>query len=184
MFDFILISEKSISKKFQKLEINSFSEAMKFIKNLPYGRNSNRENFLLVLNEMKGTCSSKHALLKKLAIENQKAEVKLMLGIFRMNGKNTPKIKNTLNEFNLDYIPEAHNYLKIHNQIFDCTTSNSSELNFVNDLILEIEIQPSQVIDFKVEFHKNFLNDWIKSKSFSLEEIWIIREKCIADLSS
>lgn len=184
MFDFILNSEKSVSKKFQELEINSFSEAMIFIKKLPYGRNSNRENFLLVLDEMKGTCSSKHALLKELAIENQKDEVKLMLGIFRMSEKNIPKIKNTLNQFNLDYILEAHNYLKIRNQIFDCTTSNSFELNFVNDLILEIEIEPYQVVDYKVEFHKNILNDWIESQPFSLEEIWKIREQCISDLSS
>lgn len=184
MIDFKLNSNKPVSQKFQELEINTFSAAMNFIKNLPYGRNSNRENFLLVLDEMKGTCSSKHALLKYLSIENQKDEVKLMLGIFRMNGENTPKIKNTLNQFNLEYIPEAHNYLKINNKILDCTTSVSCELNFVNDLILEIEIEPHQVIDFKIDFHRNFLSKWVESQPFSLDEIWEIREQCIADLSN
>lgn len=182
MIDFELNSDKLISRKLKELEINAFSDALNFIKNLPYGRNSNRENFILVLDEMKGTCSSKHALLKSLANENEKSEVKLMLGIFRMNRINTPKIKNTLDKFGLDYIPEAHNYLKIDNKILDCTTSNSSELNFANDLILEIEIEPHQVIDFKIDFHKKFLSDWIESQHFSLDEIWKIREECISDL--
>lgn len=184
MLDFELNSDKSISKKFHELEIYTFSDAMNFIKNLPYGRNSNRENLILVLDEMKGTCSSKHALLKSLANENEQSEIKLMLGIFKMSESNTPKIKNTLNKFEVEYIPEAHNYLKINNKIYDCTTSNSSELNFINDLILEIDIEPHQVVDFKVGFHKKFLKDWIKSQPFSLDEIWKIRELCIADLSA
>ena len=42
-----------------------------YIKNLPYGRNSNRTDFSLVFTEHKGTCSSKHALLKQLADTNK-----------------------------------------------------------------------------------------------------------------
>lgn len=184
MMDFKLNSDKFISKKFQDLEINTFSDAMNFIKNLPYGRNSNRENFILVLDEMKGTCSSKHALLKSLADENDQSDVKLMLGIFKMSKINMPKIKKTLDKYSLEYIPEAHNYLKVNDKIFDCTISNSSELNFLNDLILEIEIEPYQVIDFKVGFHKKFLDEWLENQSFYLEEIWKVREQCIEDLSS
>lgn len=184
MIDFELTSDKIISKKFQELGITSFSEAMNFIKNLPYGRNSSKNDLKLVLEEDKGTCSSKHALLKELAIENQHDEVKLMLGIFKMNGNNTPKIKNTLVQNNLNYIPEAHNYLKINNKIYDCTSKNSSEINFVDDLILKIEIQPNQISDFKIQFHKEFLKNWIEDRPFTLEDIWTIRERCIADLSS
>jgi hypothetical protein len=84
----------------------------------------------------------------------------------------------------LDYIPEAHNYLKINNQIFDCTTSHSSEINFKNDLIQEIEIQPEQVIQFKIDYHQNFLKNWCQENNQNFDEIWKIREECISALSS
>lgn len=184
MLNFKLDSNKNFSKTFLEFEVQSFSEAMNFIKNLPYGRNSNRKDFELVLKEQQGTCSSKHALLKSLADENQHFEVKLMLGIFKMNGINTPKVKNTLNKYSFEYIPEAHNYIKIEDKIFDCTTSNSSELNFKNDLIQEIEIEPKQVIQFKIDHHQNFLKNWCQENNQNFDEIWKIREECISALSS
>ena len=184
MHDFELNKELILSKSFQDLSIHSFSKAMRYVKNLPYGRNANREDFSLVLTEQKGTCSSKHALLKSLADENQHFEVKLMLGIFKMNGINTPKIKTVLEMHQLKYIPEAHNYLKIEGEIFDCTTANSSDIHFKNDLINEIEIQPEDVIQRKIEIHQEFLKNWCKINDLDFEEIWKIREICIIKLSS
>ncbi len=183
MINFELNKDLSLSKSFRDLGINSFSEAMNFVKDLPYGRNSNRSDFSLVLKEQKGTCSSKHALLKSLADENQHFEVMLMLGIFKMNGINTPKVKSILDKHHLDYIPEAHNYLKINGEIFDCTTKNSSEINFVNDLIEEREILPEDVSELKIEIHQDFLKNWCKKNKLDFEEIWKIREECIIVLS-
>ncbi len=184
MINFELKSCGNLSEEFKIRGVSDFYAAMKFIKNLPYGRNSNRKDFSLVLKEIKGTCSSKHALLKSIAIENNQSEIQLKLGIFKMNGENTPKIKDILDQYGLDYIPEAHNYLKIQGEIYDCTTQNSSEMNFAQDLLQEIEIQPEDVSDFKIKFHKNYLEKWIADKSYSLDEIWKVRESCIKSLSS
>lgn len=183
-FNFKINSNTLISELFRKKGIVNFSNALIFIKNLPYGRNSNKKDLTLVISENKGTCSSKHALLKLLADENMHPEVKLMLGVFKMNRNNTPKIKNTLKRYNLHYIPEAHNYLKINGKIYDCTSKNSSESNFINDLIQEMEILPNQISNFKIQYHKDFLKDWIIDKPLTLEEVWSIREQCIVDLSS
>jgi len=184
MFDFELNSELPISKLFNESGIHSFSEAMHYVKNLPYGRNFNRKDFTLVLKEQKGSCSSKHALLKLLADENNHSDVQLTLGIFRMNGNNTPKVAITLEKFGLEYIPEAHNYLKIQDEIYDCTTQNSSEINFVNNLLKELEIRPKDVISKKIEIHQEFLKNWCKKYNLNFNEIWKIREQCIADLGS
>lgn len=183
MLNFELNSVFPIGKSFHNLEIHSFSEAINYVKNLPYGRNSNREDFNLVLKEKKGTCSSKHALLKLLADENNHPEVQLMLGIFKMNGVNTPKVKETLEKFGIDYIPEAHNYLKINSIIYDCTTENSSEINFVNGLMDEFEILPNDVIQKKIEIHQIFLKNWCLENDYQFEEIWRIRELCIEGLT-
>ncbi|WP_312196120.1 hypothetical protein [Epilithonimonas vandammei] len=109
-----------------------------------------------------------------------------------MNGNNTPKIKSVLETLrepqseSLNYIPEAHNYLKFKNQILDFTKKNSSENDFINDLLEETEIQPHQINQFKIEFHKNYLKKWLSEHPeihYSLDELWNIRELCIAHLS-
>ena len=178
-------TSKSISNQFLQLDLFDFFAAAEYVKNLPYKRNSQKDNPLCVFQDSGGTCSTKHALLKRLADENSFEELKLMLGIFKMNGSNTRKITPILEKYSLKEIPEAHNYLKIENQIFDFTRKNSKPQDFINDLIEEIEIQPEQIIDFKIKYHKNFLKKYLKENPqipYNLDEFWKIREECIAEL--
>ncbi|MEA9414691.1 hypothetical protein [Flavobacterium sp. PL02] len=174
-----------ISNEFLKINISTFSDATHFVANLNYGRNQNKNDLKTVFIDNCGTCSTKHALLKKLADENGFSQVKLILGIFKMNSKNTVAISETLQKNNLDFIPEAHNYLKFENQIFDFTNPNSKPSDFESDLIIEIEMLPNQISNYKVEFHKKQLQEWLNKNEeikLELEDIWKIREQCILDL--
>lgn len=183
MLDFKIQSTAIISSEFKKLGIFSFSEALVFVKTMPYGRNINKSNPLCIFEDNKGTCSTKHTLLKELANENGHNELKLMLGMFKMNAANTPPIKKVLGKYNLAYIPEAHNYLKYEDTIIDCTTTK--ELYFQPFLLEETEIDVTQIIEYKVAYHKQYLFNWLKNNRlpYSAEEIWQIREACIAALS-
>lgn len=165
--------------------INTWNKLTQFVQNLPYGRNENRSDLGLVLIERKGTCSSKHGLLKKIAEHNEIRDVKLILGIYRMNSTNTPKIRSVLEENKIQYIPEAHCYLMIDSQRIDFTSAEATFEKIENDIIHEKEITPEQVAVFKVDYHKKFLKNWIiESKgNFDFEEIWSIREKCIQKLA-
>jgi hypothetical protein len=162
-----------------------FETLIEKVKNIPYGRNANRYDFSLVLSENKGTCSSKHAFLKDFADNNGIENVKLFIGIFKMNEANTPKLGNLLSNNNIEYIPEAHCYLKINQVPVDVTTVDSFYDKIKQDIIEEIEITPKQVSDFKVEYHKAFLKKWINETNQNniFEEIWDIREQCILKLS-
>lgn len=164
--------------------IKNWSELMEFTRNLPYGRNLNREDFSLIITESKGTCSSKHSFLKKVADQNNFDNVKLILGMYRMNNLNTPKIGNIILERGLEYIPEAHCYLKLNNQRIDITNNNADIENLIGDIIEEIEIEPEQVNAFKVDYHKKYLQNWINENEIkiNLDKIWEIREKCIMKL--
>ena len=163
----------------------NFDELINKVKNIPYGRNTNRYDFSLVLSENKGTCSSKHALLKDFADKNEIENVKLFIGIFKMNEVNTPKLGDLLSKNNIKYIPEAHCYLKINQIPVDATTSDSFYDKIKQDIMEEIEILPNQVSDFKVAYHMAFLKKWIKetNQNNTFEEIWKIREQCISKLS-
>ncbi|PCJ67515.1 MAG: hypothetical protein COA58_02840 [Bacteroidetes bacterium] len=165
--------------------MHSWNELTEFIKRLPYGRNKNRTDVGLVLSENKGSCSSKHAFLKRIADLNNIPNVKLVLGLYRMNNTNTPGIGDTLERNSLNYIPEAHCYLIVEDKRTDVTTSDSEFARIEKDIILEKEIEPEQVDSFKVEYHKTFMRTWIEQQKldFSFDEIWTIREQCIENLS-
>src|SRR5690606_7655926 len=113
--NFDIKSDREISTEFLRRNILTFHQATEYIQNLSYGRNLNKDNLKTIFTHNKGTCSTKHAILKQLANENNFNSFKLTLGIFKMSADNTPKVANTLTKHNLEYIPEAHNYLKYEN---------------------------------------------------------------------
>lgn len=183
--NFPLASKQNLSTQFRKMGIDSFQKAAEYVQQLPYRRNSDKARLETVLDEQCGTCSSKHALLKQLAFENAQEGIALTLGIFKMNAVNYPETANTLAEYGLDYIPEAHCYLRVDGKILDKTKSGSKAADFENDLLVEIEIQPDQIGTFKVAYHQAFLKRWKEenpSIPFSYGQLWEIREQCIRDL--
>ncbi|MGQ7947187.1 hypothetical protein [Flavobacterium sp. WC2509] len=185
--DFDIKSTGRISKEFLDRNILTFNQATLFVKELAYGRNADKNNLASVFSDNCGTCSTKHALLKRLADENNFETVKLIVGLFRMNKNNTPEISATLLQNNLEFIPEAHCYLKFEGKILDLTKINSNPTDFLDDLIEEIEILPEQITDYKVNYHKNYLVTWLdnnKQINLSFNDIWKIREQCIQDLSN
>lgn len=180
-----LTSNKKLTTLITSFNIFSWDELLKFIQQLPYGRNANRYDVSLVITEQKGSCSSKHAFLKAVADENDIPNIQLILGIYTMNSDNT-NIGTTISDAGLSYIPEAHCYLKIDGVHTDITSEGSS-FNNIKDVILEeIEIEPHQVADFKIEYHKEFIKKWISEGNINLtfNEVWAIRERCISYLSN
>ena len=180
-----LNSKDKLTLELKSLDITSWIELTDWIRKLPYGRNKNRLDLALIIKEEKGTCSSKHALLKEVANLNAIPDVKLILGMYKMNIFNTPNIGNVIDKSNLNFIPEAHCYLKIDSERIDFTSNNSDFNRIKNDVMLEKEIEPHQVAKFKVEFHKAFVKKWIKEDEilFSFDKVWELREECISNLS-
>ncbi len=180
-----LSSKDHITEIAKSYGIDYWNNLMEYVKNLPYGRNENRTNLELVLTEGKGTCSSKHALLKTIADLNGVPNVDLIIGIYRMTALNTPIFGTILNSNSIEYIPEAHCYLKIKGKRIDLTSSKSGFEKIEKDIIQEKTISPSQVAKYKVEYHKSFLKNWLQETNIemALEQIWRIREKCIENLT-
>lgn len=184
--DLIIHSGGDVSSEFLKRNIINLSEALIFVRDLPYARNTDKENLITVFSDNCSTCGPKHALLKLLIDENEFAGFKLMLGVFKMNTENSPLVKETLENYNLTYIPEAHNYLRYHGKMIDVTKVVWNAAAIVRDLVQEIVIEANQISSFKVNYHKTFLQNWIKDNSipYTLEQLWFIREQCIRDLSN
>jgi hypothetical protein len=186
MFNFSLSLNSPLSKLLLTKEITDFKSAIAYIHQLPYGRTSDRSDYNLILLENKGTCATKHAFLKQLAIENNQDAVELYIGIYQMNETNTKGVGSVLNNYNLDYIPEAHTYLKINGNLLDITRATENKTSFEDSLLTEQQILPHQIGDFKVNWHQTFLKQWITDEQlpYAVQEIWNIREECILALSA
>jgi len=176
----------SITAMFKAKGVDSFGEAGAFVKSIPYGRNGNKDDVFAVFSDNCGTCSTKHALLKRLADELGLEEVELVTGIYKMNRANTPGIGDVLERNGLEYLPEAHNYLKLEQERFDFTFPYAKGNLFKEELLAETVIEPHQIGDYKVKLHKSFLEQWLldnKAINLSPAALWEIREECIVALS-
>ncbi|MGB1309274.1 MAG: hypothetical protein ACPG6B_10210 [Oceanihabitans sp.] len=185
LFNFKLNPEKKLSSTCISLGLNDFETVCQYVKEIPYGRLGKNSNYTAILAKNKGTCSTKHAFLKQLAIENEAEKIKLFIGIYKMCEANTKGVGKILNKYNLEYIPEAHTYLKFTNAIYDFTNNTKNKSSFSDSILLEREITPSQTTGFKVLLHKKYIKKWILTNNIpvSFTDLWSIREACIVALS-
>lgn len=184
--DPFIYPERPYALLFSRIGIADLSSAMDWVRALPYGRTSQKGDLTLVIKERVGSCSSKHACLYSLITEQEILGWDLILGIYRMNESNTPRLKGLLSVYNLSFLPEAHTYLRHNGITYDLTFPNSSFDSLKNDIIIEETILPHQVINYKVSRHKDFIQNWIKDEKINLtfDEAWYIREQCIHRLST
>ena len=173
-----------ITDRFLALGVTDFHGAARYVRRLPYGRNADRANFRLVLEENRGTCSTKHALLAQLAKE-QVVNIGLAIGIYEMTERNTPGVGPVLAKYGLPSIPEAHCYLTYQGTRLDVTRSNVAPSEPIKRFLYEETIVPDQIGRYKTELHQRFIQNWVSqlAASRNWQEIWQIREECIAALS-
>lgn len=175
-----------VSTAFIGRGITDFQAAGRSLQELPYGRTGDRADFQAVLREGKGTCSTKHALLAALAHE-QGLPVTLTLGIYAMHERNTPGVGSVLTRHGLASLPEAHCYLTYAGRRVDITRSGAEPTEPITQLLHEEPITPEQIGAYKVILHRQYIKAWVninanEVRGRSVEEMWRIREECIAAL--
>lgn len=104
-----------------------------------------------------------------------------MIGFFPMAETNTPGVGAVLRESGLGAIWEAHCYVRTPDGAIDLTGLPSGEAPV--HLTDEVELEPTE-IGRKVELHRNALAAWARREGLSqdLEDLWQVRERCIAAL--
>ena len=180
------VADGELGAEFLARGVTRYRDAGRHLWSLPYGRTRPREDWRWVLREGRGTCSTKHALLAALASE-QGLDVRLVLGIYEMHERNTPGVAPVLARHGLDFIPEAHCYLRFGADRIDVTRSGVEPAEPIESFLIEETIVPDQIGAHKVERHRGFLADWLRADGpgnrFTLDALWRIREDCIAALS-
>ncbi|OJT26605.1 hypothetical protein BO221_00750 [Archangium sp. Cb G35] len=162
--DFPLSEHEPLAQGFLALGLRGFVDAARHVWELPYGRNSDRADFRLVLPEGRGTSSTKHALLAALARAHGQP-VQLTLGIYEMHERNTPGVGAILAREGLPGIPEAHCYLVVHQRRADLTRKDpaASSIAALACFFTEEQIQPEDIGAPKEEKHRAFIRSWAVS---------------------
>jgi hypothetical protein len=173
------------SDALMRVGCDTLRNAAGYLHQLPYGRNSDRSNYKLVVPESRGTCSTKHALLAAVAAA-QGIPVSLTIGIYDMTEANTPGVGPVLAAHGLHSFPEAHCYLTYQGDRVDITRAGVTAATAISHFAREWSILPSQIGAHKVRLHQDYLARWRLAQRplrLTLDELWKIREACIAALS-
>jgi hypothetical protein len=180
-----LHSQAPISQAFRAHGCVTLRAAAEHIWRLPYGRNARPDDRLCVLDEGRGTCSTKHALLARLLAEEGVEGFELRLGIYEMNEANTPGVGRVLAAHGLPCIPEAHCYLASGAARIDLTRVEGVGGEPVQGFVVEEAIAPDQIGEYKRAFHRRYLAEAAASGAYgsrTADDLWAIREECIAAL--
>lgn len=181
MPNFALDGRGQLDAAFVALGKLDYHAAARHVRRLPYGRNSDRADYRLVLEEGRGTCSTKHALLAALARDHG-LPVELRLGIYEMDGHNTQGVGPVLARYGLDGVPEAHCYLAYRGARVDLTRAIPTDP--IEDYLYEETIEPAGIGTHKVGIHRRFVREWASERGLDFRLVWRIREECIGALSA
>jgi hypothetical protein len=163
--------------------LSTFDQLAEYVQSLPYGRTGDATDPLAVIQERRGTCSSKHQLLSAVAHECGHFEVQLTVGIYDMSEQNTPGVGVVLNSAQFFSIPEAHCYLTVGGERFDFTGLSSGRASPFDTLRAEYAVSPAELTQMKGRLHRRALTTWASALGISMASAWAIRERCIAALA-
>ena len=168
-----ITSSGEISKKFLELGIKSFKHACMFIHKLEYGYNSNYDDEMILFKEKKGTCTTKHAVIAKLAEELNLPLFK-NVGVYKFTEEICTGTNQILKKYDIPYVPMVHCFLAYEEFKFDLTEGNNNGKN----RSIENFIQVEKVIPFisrKDEYL--ILKKVLKDKILPSKEMEGIKEK-------
>ncbi|MGD9346849.1 MAG: hypothetical protein PVH84_13355 [Candidatus Aminicenantes bacterium] len=132
-----------ISAKFLSLGIRSFIDACRYVHELPYGYNSDRDDLMILFKENRGTCTSKHAVIATLAKELELPIVK-NVGIYAMTEEIVTGTDEILAKYNIPYVPMIHCFLVEGEHRVDLSEGNNNGKNRpIEDFLYTQQVQPN-----------------------------------------
>lgn len=121
--DNIITDSGPVSREFLDLDIGTFMAACRFVHELPYGYNSDRDDLMILFKERFGSCTTKHAVIATLA-EELGLPIHKAVGIYAMNEEIVAGTDAILKKYGLPYLPMLHCFLVYGDHRVDLTEGN------------------------------------------------------------
>ena len=125
-------------RTFLSIGIERFQAACRYVHELPYGYNSDRDDLMILFKENMGSCTTKHAVIATLAAELGLGVFK-HIGIYPMTEERVTGTNKILARYNLSYVPMIHCFLVYEDQRVDLSQGNHNGKNGPIDEFLYTE---------------------------------------------
>jgi hypothetical protein len=127
-----------VSDQLLALGIGTFQNACRFVHELPYGYNSDRDDLFTLFKEKLGSCTTKHAVIATLARELD-LPIDKAVGIYAMTEDLVAGADKILAKYNLPYVPMLHCFLVQDTYRVDLTEGNHNGKKRPIDMFLYTE---------------------------------------------
>lgn len=177
-----------ISEKFLNLGVYNFIDACRYVHELPYGYNSDRDDLMILFKENKGTCTTKHAVIATLA-EEMNLPIEKHLGIYAMTEEIVTGTHEILVKYDLPYVPMIHCFLAYGNYRIDLSEGNDNGKNRpIDDFLFTQRIAPNISAKDEYLLYRKALKDHIlmrkEMEGVTLAQILHAREEGLKQLKA
>jgi hypothetical protein len=149
-----------VSEKFLEHGIETFCAACHWIKDLPYGFNSNSENSFILFQENRGTCTTKHGVIARLAQELE-LEIYKNLGFYRLNDEIVIGVNAIIQSHGLNFIPQIHCFLEYGSFRVDLTEGNCNGKNkTIEDYDFVVRVNPDLTYEEENKYYLSYLSQY------------------------
>lgn len=177
-----------VSDKFLSLGINGFIDACRYVHELPYGYNSNRDDLMILFKEKLGSCTTKHAVIATLA-EESGLSIEKAIGIYAMTEEIVTGTGIILDRYGLPYVPMLHCFLVYGEHRVDLTEGNNNgKKRSIEDFLYTQKVIPNISAKDEYLLYRKALNEYIlienELKGIDLKSILKAREEGLALLKA
>ncbi len=123
-----IVENGPISRTFLSMGINDFHRSCRYVHELPYGYNSDRDDLMILFKEKMGSCTTKHAVIATLAAEMEIA-VEKHIGVYPMTEALVTGANEILDRYKLPYLPMVHCFLVFEEHWIDLSEGNQNGKN-------------------------------------------------------
>lgn len=123
-----ILTNGPIARAFLGMGIDDFHTACRFVHELPYGYNADRDDLMILFKENMGSCTTKHAVIATLAAELAIA-IDKHIGIYAMTEALVTGTQQILDRYALPYLPMVHCFLVFEGHRVDLSQGNRNGKN-------------------------------------------------------
>ncbi len=186
--DKTIVDKGPMTRTFLSMGTDTFHAACRYVNELPYGYNSDRDDPMILFKEKLGSCTTKHAVIATLASELEIA-IDKHIGIYAMTEALVTGTRKILERYHLPYVPKVHCFLVFEKQRVDLSEGNQNGKNGpIDEFLYTVVVAP--LISAKDEyllFRKALSNHILRRRELENAEIRTIlkaREEGLALLKA